>query len=62
MGRAFVEIDYELCENTQSCEAVCPFGVFEIVDGRSVVTAAGECTACFKCVEMCPGGAIDIDN
>lgn len=61
MGRAVIEIDTELCENTQACEAVCPFGVFEIVNGRIAVTSSGECTACFKCVESCPSGAIDID-
>ncbi len=56
-----VEIDYEVCENTQSCEAVCAPGVFEIKGGVVAVVRPNECTACFKCVELCPSGAITID-
>jgi NAD-dependent dihydropyrimidine dehydrogenase PreA subunit len=56
-----VEIDYNVCENTQTCEAVCPVGVFVIEGGRVVVTRPWECTICFKCVESCPSAAVAVD-
>lgn len=58
---ATVEIEYDLCENNQACEAVCPVDVFEIKDGRVLVVNAAECILCFKCVENCPGGAVTVD-
>ncbi len=56
-----VQIDPDLCENTQTCEAVCAPGVFVIENDRVVVRWPQECTACFRCVELCPAGAIAID-
>lgn len=61
MADTTVEIDTDLCDNTQNCEAVCPTEVFEIRNGRVEVVRASDCTACFKCVEMCPAGAITVD-
>lgn len=56
-----VEIDYDLCENSQNCEAVCPVDVFQIDNNKVLVVKPGECLLCFKCVEACPSGAIAID-
>jgi len=56
-----VEIDYDLCDNTQACEAVCPADVFQVVDGRVAVSQPSECTICMKCVESCPAGAVNVD-
>lgn len=61
MAGTTVEIDFDLCDNTQACEAVCPTDVFEIVDGRVRVSQASECTLCMKCVESCPAGAVTVD-
>lgn len=61
MPGSTVEIDPDLCDNTQSCEAVCPMDVFEIRDGRVVVARSADCSACFKCVEACPAGAVNVD-
>ncbi|MCU0223549.1 MAG: 4Fe-4S dicluster domain-containing protein [Acidobacteria bacterium] len=61
MAGAAVEIDFDLCDNTQACEAVCPTTVFEIVDGRVHVAQPSECTVCMKCVENCPAGAVTVD-
>lgn len=58
---AMVEIDDELCDNTQTCEAVCPVDVFEIKASRIVVVRPNACIACFKCVELCPSGAVTVD-
>ena len=61
MSGSTVEIDPELCENSQNCEAVCPVDVFEIQNDRIVIVRPNECTLCFKCVEACPAGAINVD-
>ncbi len=60
-GGTVIEIDKDLCENTQTCEAVCPVEVFEIQDNQVLVVRPNDCTVCFKCVEMCPSGAINIE-
>lgn len=56
-----IEIDLELCENNQICEAVCVPGVLVLDGDRVAVRHVEECTVCFKCVEMCPTGAIAVD-
>jgi NAD-dependent dihydropyrimidine dehydrogenase PreA subunit len=61
MAGTVVEIDFDLCDNTQACEAVCPAPVFELVDGRVAVVAASECVLCMKCVENCPSGAVSVE-
>ncbi len=61
MAGTVVEIDFDLCDNTQACEAVCPTSVFEILDGRVRVAEPSECTYCMKCVENCPAGAVTVD-
>lgn len=58
---AIIEIDTDLCDNTQACEAVCPVAVFTIFEGRVVVTSPEHCTLCFKCMENCPAGAVTVD-
>ncbi len=61
MSSATVEIDTDICDNSQNCHAVCPEDVFEIQNGRVVIVRASDCTACFKCVEVCPAGAVTVD-
>ena len=56
-----VTIDADLCENGQTCIAVCPEDVFALRDGRVVVAEPSRCTACFDCAENCSSGAIEID-
>jgi NAD-dependent dihydropyrimidine dehydrogenase PreA subunit len=58
---ASVQIDYDLCDNTQACEAVCPADVYEIQDGVARVAHPEECLRCCKCMENCPAGAIEVD-
>lgn len=58
---AKVEIDYDVCENSQACEAVCPTTVFLIDHGVVKVVAENECVVCMKCVEMCCAGAVSVD-
>lgn len=58
---AIIEIDTDLCDNTQACEAVCPEPVFSVVEGRVQIVNRSVCTLCFKCMENCPSGAITVD-
>ena len=55
-----IEIDSDLCKNNQYCEAVCPLGVLAIENNSVVIKQPLECTVCFKCVESCPSGAINL--
>ncbi|GAB4224128.1 MAG: hypothetical protein Kow0062_25330 [Acidobacteriota bacterium] len=57
-----VEIDADLCENTQACEAICPEDVFVIENGFVKVAAAADCILCWKCVENCTSGAIRLEE
>ncbi|RMF75355.1 MAG: 4Fe-4S dicluster domain-containing protein [Acidobacteria bacterium] len=57
-----VEIDSDLCENSQTCEAVCPEDVFAIENGLVKVVSSADCTLCWKCVENCSSGAIRLDD
>ena len=56
-----VRINYDLCESSGCCEAVCPEDVFEVADGTTRVTNAAACTYCWKCVENCTSGAVELD-
>lgn len=56
-----VTIDYDLCEASGVCVNVCPDDVFEDKNGRTEVIDAEACSLCWKCVENCSSGAIDID-
>jgi NAD-dependent dihydropyrimidine dehydrogenase PreA subunit len=56
-----VSIDYDLCEHSGTCAAVCPEDVFEYDEGRTTVVRPEKCTLCWICVENCAAGAIEID-
>lgn len=56
-----VKIDYDLCENGQTCESVCPEDVFKEEGGRIKVVAQDLCNACWLCVDNCSAGAIEVD-
>ena len=56
-----ITIDSEQCELSGACAVVCPEDVLEITDGRPVIINRLACTTCWKCVESCVSGAIDLD-
>ncbi len=47
------------CLGGGSCEMVCEFGAIEIINGLAVIDK-DKCTACGKCVGICPKGIIEM--
>ncbi len=47
------------CTGLGSCEMVCPFDAIHVINGVAVVNEE-KCTACKKCIEVCPKGIIEL--
>jgi len=47
------------CIGLFSCKNICPFDAVRIVDGLAVIDSK-KCTACNKCVAVCPRNLIEI--
>jgi ferredoxin len=60
LKRVSIRIDYDLCDDTGACAAVCPEDVIERVGGHSTVVKPEACTECWICVENCTSGAVEI--
>jgi len=56
----FPKVDKEACIGCGACASVCPAGVFEMQDGKSVVVNPHKCTGCKACIEACPVEAIKL--
>lgn len=52
----------ETCNGCKVCEEVCPFHVFEVVDGFAVAVNGDDCIECCACVEACPEEAIIVSG
>ena len=55
-----VVVDSEKCEGCEECVEVCPVGVFEMEDEKSVPVNAEECLGCESCIEVCEHEAITV--
>ncbi|MDH5266464.1 MAG: 4Fe-4S binding protein [Candidatus Bathyarchaeota archaeon] len=55
-----IKIDEEKCTGCGTCVDICPVGVLEIKDEKSVVVNLDECLVCRACEVQCPEGAIEI--
>ncbi len=55
-----VTVDAEKCDGSAKCVDVCPQGVFEMEDSKSVPVNSDECIYCESCLSECPTGAITI--
>lgn len=56
-----ITIDTDQCEATGACALVCPEDVLDFSDGRPTIINKLACTTCWKCVESCVSGAIELD-
>ncbi|MFH1788789.1 MAG: 4Fe-4S dicluster domain-containing protein [Candidatus Altiarchaeota archaeon] len=59
---AEIKIILEKCTGCGVCASICPVGVYEIKDGKSVPVNAGECVVCRACENMCPEEAISVEE
>ena len=57
-----VKINEEKCDGCGNCIEVCPFGVFELKNGKVVVAHPEKCVKCGACMSACPNNAISINN
>ena len=55
-----IAIDIAKCTGCGTCSEVCPVGVFEIKDGKSVAVKPEECLVCRACEVQCPEAAIQV--
>jgi len=57
-----IEVDPEKCTGCGTCVEVCPVGVYEIKDNKSVPVNVDECLLCRACETQCPSNAITIEE
>ena len=55
-----IKIDSEKCTGCGTCVDVCPVGVYELREGKSVAVNVDECIVCRTCEAQCPENAITI--
>jgi len=58
VAEGYTGCDYG-CLGLGDCERVCPFDAIHVVDGLAVVDEE-KCTACGKCVDVCPRNIIEL--
>ena len=53
-------VDNDKCIGCGECVDICPVGVYELQDEKSVPVNAEECVGCESCVEVCEHEAITV--
>jgi NAD-dependent dihydropyrimidine dehydrogenase PreA subunit len=55
-------LDERRCDGCRMCVAVCPHGVFAIVDRVARIVDRDACMECGACAKNCASGAIGVDS
>lgn len=55
-----IDVNLEKCTGCGTCVDVCPVGVYELKEGKSVPVKVDECLVCRACETQCPAGAITV--
>jgi NAD-dependent dihydropyrimidine dehydrogenase PreA subunit len=55
-----IQVDVEKCTGCETCVDVCPVGVYEMQNGKSVAVNIEDCLICRACEMQCPEGAIQV--
>ncbi len=59
---ATLKLDEEKCTGCGLCVAVCPHGVFTIVDRKAHIIDLDACMECGACSKNCPVSALSVDS
>jgi NAD-dependent dihydropyrimidine dehydrogenase PreA subunit len=55
-----IQVDVEKCTGCGTCVDVCPVGVYELQNEKSVPVNIEDCLICRACEMECPEGAIQV--
>ena len=56
-----VSIDHDQCVNCGHCIKKCSHGVYR-KENNKILIESWKCTACLRCIFVCPRGAISVDS
>ncbi|MEE9202790.1 MAG: 4Fe-4S binding protein [Dehalococcoidia bacterium] len=62
LARRSVSVDLDRCNGCAICAQVCPTGVLDIIDKKSVVSRPEDCMGCELCEVECPVYAITVQR
>lgn len=55
-----LKLNTDTCNGCGLCITVCPHGVFEMKEKKSVIINKDACMECGACAQNCPVSAIDV--
>jgi NAD-dependent dihydropyrimidine dehydrogenase PreA subunit len=55
-----LKLHVDRCIGCGLCETVCPHGVFEVRDGKAIITDRDLCMECGACARNCVAEAIEV--